>query len=90
MAGTFAAQATARGVAVESLEIDVEGDIDLNGFFGLRPVPSGLSDVKLGFRVESDADEATLREILDAARSHSPVFDSVTRPIGVEVALARA
>lgn len=47
-------------------------------------------DVKLSFRVDSDADEETLREILEAARSLSPVHDSVTRPVGVEVELAKA
>jgi uncharacterized OsmC-like protein len=35
----------------------------------------------LSFRVASDADEETLQEILDAARSLSPVFDTVTKPV---------
>lgn len=87
MAGTFAAEATARGVEIRQLEVDVEGAMDLNGFFGLQPIPAGLSDVRLGFRVESDAEPAVLREILEGARSHSPVFDTVTRPIGVEAGL---
>lgn len=90
MAGTFAAQATARGVAIDSLELEVECDIDLNGFFGLQPVPAGVSDVKLAFRVESDAEPDVLEEILEAARAHSPVFDSVTRPIPVETSVVRA
>lgn len=89
MAGTFAAQATVRGVAIDSLEIDVEGVIDLNGFFGLKAIDPGLSDVRLSFRVASDADEATLREVVEAARSLSPVFDSITRPVGVQVDLAK-
>jgi uncharacterized OsmC-like protein len=89
MTGTFAAQATARGVEIEALEVDLEGVIDLNGFFGLRPVEPGLSDVKLAFRVRSDADPDILREILDAARSHSPVHDTVTRPVAVETTVSR-
>lgn len=89
MAGTFAAEATARGVQVESLELDVEGVIDLNRFCGLQPVPAGLSDVRLTFRVRSDADPALLPDILqgEGARSHSPVFDTIIRPIMVETAL---
>lgn len=83
MAGTFAAQATARGVTIDSLEVDVEGAIDLNGFFGLQPVPPGASGLRLSFRVDSDADPSTLQEILEAAQSHSPVFDTVTRPVEV-------
>ena len=89
MAGTFAAQATARGVAVDSLEVDVSGDIDLNGFFGLRSVPPGVSGVTVSFRVQSDADLEVLEEIADAARAHSPVHDSVTRPVEVETRIER-
>lgn len=87
MAGTFAAQATARGVEIERLQVDVEAAIDLNGFFGLKPVRPGLTDVRLSFDVSSDADDATLEEILDATRSLSPVFDSVTRPVEVEASV---
>ena len=89
MAGTFAAQATARGITIDALEIDLEGAIDLNGFFGLKPVRPGLADVTLSFRVKSDADGATLQEVLRAAEAHSPVFDSVTRPVDVRVALTK-
>lgn len=90
MAGTYAAQATARGVQLDALEVDVQADIDLNGFFGLQPTRPGLRDVTLEFRVRADADEAVLRDILDAARSLSPVFDSVTRPVEVETSLTAA
>lgn len=84
VAGTFAAQATAREVELEGVELEIEGAIDLNGFFGLQPVRPGLSDVRLTLRVDSEANENVLREILDATREHSPVYDSVTRPIPVE------
>lgn len=83
MAGTFAAQATVRGVEIDALDVDVVGDIDLNGFFGLKPIPAGVSGVRLVFHVRADADDDVLEEILEAARAHSPVFDSITRPVEV-------
>ena len=89
MAGTFAAQATGRGVKIDELEIDLEAKIDLNGFFGLQPIRPGLSDVKVDFRVISDAEEAVLQEILDATRVHSPIFDTVTRPVEVAASVER-
>lgn len=88
MAGTFAAQATARGIELRALEVDVEARIDLNGFFGLSDVPPGLSDVKLIFRVDCDADAETLDDLLAAAKAHSPVFDTVTRPKPVETEIS--
>ena len=90
MAGTFAAQATARAVKIEALEVDVESAIDINGFFGLKPIRPGLSGVTLSFRVKSDADPQMLGEILAAAQSLSPVFDSVTKPVDVEARLVGA
>lgn len=87
MAGTFAAQATARGIGIDALQVEVSGDIDLNGFFGLEQVPPGVSAVQLAFAVKSDADPAALEALLDAARAHSPVFDSLTRPIEVQTTI---
>jgi uncharacterized OsmC-like protein len=89
MAGTFAAQATARGIKIDALEIELQGTIDLNGFFGLKPIDPGLSDVELLFKVKSDADTQVLQEILEATRAHSPVFDSVSRPIGIDTEISK-
>ena len=88
MTGTFAVQATARGVAIDELEVDLECTIDLNGFFGIQPIPPGLRDVRVTYRVESNANDQTLREILDATRTLSPVHDTFTRPVHVEAGFA--
>ncbi len=90
MTGTFAVQATARGVRIDELEVDLECTIDLNGFFGIQPIRPGLRDVTLTYRVTADADEATLEEILQTARSLSPVFDTVTRPVTVTARVGSA
>ena len=84
MAGNFAVQATARGVKIDSLKVDLESVIDLNGMFGLKDIRPGISDVKLLFHVKSDADKETLQEILNAAQSLSPVYDSVSKPVKVK------
>jgi uncharacterized OsmC-like protein len=89
MTGQFAAEATRRGVRIDSLTVDLECTTDLNGFFGIQPIRPGLRDVTLSFRVASDADEETLQEILDAARSLSPVFDTVTKPVAVAATLQK-
>ena len=87
MAGNFAVQATSRGVKLKSLHVDLESDIDLNGMFGLKDINPGLSNVRLAFKVKSDASPETLREILESAQSLSPVFDSLARPIQVETSI---
>jgi uncharacterized OsmC-like protein len=89
MTGQFAAEATRRGVRIDSLTVDLECTNDLNGMFGLQPIRPGLRDVTLSFRVASDADEETLQEILDTARSLSPIFDTVTKPVAVATTLQK-
>lgn len=88
--GTYAAQATARGVRLERLEVDLETLIDLNGFFGLSDdVRPGLQGVAATFRVQADADDATLREIADAVTRLSPVYDTLTNPVHVSLSVQR-
>ncbi len=84
MAGNFALQATARGVKIDSLKVDLESVIDLNGMFGLKDIRPGISDVKLLFHVKSNTDNETLQEILNSAQSLSPVYDSVSKPVKVK------
>jgi uncharacterized OsmC-like protein len=89
MGGNFALQATVRGVKIDALKVDLESVIDLNGMFGLKDIRPGISDVKLSFHVKSDADNDTLQEILDAAQSLSPVFDSVSKPVDIKNILVK-
>jgi uncharacterized OsmC-like protein len=53
---TFVASAAARGIELRSLESELEGDLDLRGFFGLdQTVPVGYKEIRFRFTVDSDA-----------------------------------
>ena len=90
IAGTYAAHATARGIEIEALRVDLEARIDLAGLFQLRPVDAGLTDLGVTVRVKSDAGDAELRELLEITRRASPVFDTVARPVRVEAHVTRS
>lgn len=84
--GTYAAQATARGVAIRGLEVDLVTKIDLAGFFGLRDdVRPGLQGVTATFHVDADADVEVLTELADAVTQRSPIYDSLTNPVEIEL-----
>lgn len=88
--GTYAAQATARGVALQRLEVDLRTQIDLNGFFGLDDgVRPGLLGVSASFRVTAEADDAVLEEIAEAVTRLSPVYDTLSNPVDVSLSVLR-
>jgi uncharacterized OsmC-like protein len=82
--------AAAKGIRIEEVESEVEGDIDLRGFLGLdESVPRGYRGIRMAFRIKADAPDEMLEEIVRLGPTFSPVFDTVTRPVSVEVSLRK-
>jgi len=80
--------AAARGVALTEVESVVEGDIDLLGVFGLSDqVRKGYEKLRVHFRIKGDADDETLRGIVERSRQQSAVYDVLTNgvPISIDV-----
>lgn len=90
IAGTFAAQATARGIAVDSIEVDLEAPLDLQGFLQLAPVRPGPTRIGARVRVRSNAPDEALRELCEATKATSPVYDALANPVAVESWVERA
>ena len=64
----------------------VEGDIDLLGILGLSDqVRNGYQQIKVTFHIEGDADDDTLREIVEQSRRRSAVYDALTNPSPVQI-----
>ncbi len=81
--------ASARGVALQSVESKIEGDMDVQGALGLnRDVRNGFSAIRVSFSINApDAPSGKLQEIVDRAYARSAVFDSITRGVPVTVSL---
>ncbi len=78
--------AAARGIVMEEVESELEGDLDLRGFLGLSDnVRNGFENIRVTFRIESDASQKELDELIELAQKRSPVFDIVTHPVPVSV-----
>jgi len=82
---TLVYHAAARGVAIRAVECRLEGDLDLRGFLGVADVRRGYEAVRVAMRVDADADETTLDELVATAQKHSPVFDIVSNGLPVAV-----
>jgi uncharacterized OsmC-like protein len=73
--------AAARGIAIESVESKLEGDLDLRGFLGLdENVRPGYENIRVTFKVKADA----TAEQLEGLFKFSPVHNSVCQPVNVE------
>ena len=79
--------ASARGVTLTHVSSTVEGDIDLLGILGLSDgsVRNGYKDIKVTFHIAGDADDETLRGIVEQSRRRSAVYDALTNPTPVTV-----
>jgi uncharacterized OsmC-like protein len=82
MTTTLAYHAAGRGLNLESIESEYEGDIDLHGLLDLDPnVRSGYREIRVKFKVKGDADEATIHELV----RKSPVYDTLANPVKIKI-----
>jgi uncharacterized OsmC-like protein len=80
--------ASARGVPLTSVSSTVEGDINLLGILGLSrddSVRNGYEQIKVTIHVEGDADDETLRGLVEQSRKRSAVYDALTNPTPVVI-----
>ena len=77
--------AAAHGIHIDELETTLEGNLDLQGLLQTDPsVPCGYQGVKVSMKIKSNATEEQL-EMLKGFYKYSPVFDTLTRAVNVDV-----
>jgi uncharacterized OsmC-like protein len=84
------ANAVARGISVFKLELELEGDLNITAVWGtgdLSEKPVGFTDVRVKVNLEADRPRAELEQLVAHAKAWSPVANTLTRPVNLEVAL---
>jgi uncharacterized OsmC-like protein len=80
---SMVAHAAVRGINIEELESELEGDIDLRGFLGLdNEVPKGFTEIRVKFTVKADAEDL---EELKSLTAYSPVFNTLAHGTKVNI-----
>lgn len=78
----YVAQCAVRGIALEGLEIETEGEIDLRGFLGLDPaVAPGYEGLRYTVRIKGNGTKEQFAEVHQAVMATSPNFYNVARPV---------
>jgi uncharacterized OsmC-like protein len=87
MMTTMVYHAAIRGIKIDELEMDLEGDLDLRGFLGLSDdVRKGYENIRVNFRVKTDEQDLNR---LKALSRLSPVYDVTTNGTNVDISIER-
>lgn len=82
---TTVLHAAARGIEIESLSTELIGDLDVRGLLALdEGVSPGYRAIRIRMDIRAkNCNDEELDELLQFARSHSPVCTTVCRPVPV-------
>ena len=84
-----AAVAQNRGIQLRSVESRLEGKMDIRGILGIdSDVRNGYDDIKVTFKIDSDASKPELEAIVAQSQKRSAVYDVITNPVNVTVEVA--
>jgi len=79
---SFLAGASAKGIQIETLEIDFDAELDLRGFLGVvSNATVGFPEIRYTIRVTGDATPEQFEELHQASVEHSPNAQTVLQPV---------
>jgi uncharacterized OsmC-like protein len=83
---TFVLHAMARGIVIRELSTELAGELDLQGLLGLDDgVSPGYEQIRIRIHVKADCSDQALDDLLAYAKQHSPVCNTVCRPVPVVI-----
>jgi uncharacterized OsmC-like protein len=88
---TFVLHAMARGITIRELSTELDGDLDVRGLLGLdETVSPGYERIRIRMTVNADCPDEQLDDLLAYTQQHSPVCNTVCRPVPVEISRVSA
>jgi uncharacterized OsmC-like protein len=80
---TVVLHASARGIRIHEISTELEGEIDLQGLLALNDTFPGYEQIRIKMNIKADCSDSELDELLAFASKHSPLFQTVSRPVPV-------
>lgn len=68
-------KASAMGIKIDSLEVEVQADYDDGALFGTSSVNPGYQEIRYTVKIETDASEEEITSMLDKGDKDSPYLD---------------
>lgn len=78
VARTYAEQFDIR---LDTFSVDVEGDLDIDGFLGKSDVRPGFSTIRYTYRIGTDAPKEKIEKFIQHVENHCPVGDTIANTV---------
>ncbi len=87
---TLKAVSTALGITLRHARVKAEGDLDFRGTLGVdKEARVGFETIRLVFDLDTDADEATVAQLVKLTERYCVVFQTLKVPPASSVAIRR-
>lgn len=73
--------AALRNIRIDSLHIDVQGDIDFRGYLGIPVERMGYHHIQIEYDIKSGATDEEITELLEYVQKTSPVLDIISNSL---------
>lgn len=84
------ANAIVRGITLTKLELELEGDINITGVWGIGDLSEkrlGFTDIRAKVNLEGNVSRAELEDLVAHSNLWSPVANTLRNPVNLAVAL---
>ncbi|MGX4585344.1 OsmC family protein [Paenibacillus chitinolyticus] len=72
-------------INLEDFRVEVEGDLDLDGFFKKADVRPGYSDIRYTFYIKTDAPRERVEEFVKFVEETCPVGDTIANLVNLKL-----
>ncbi|OQX93847.1 MAG: peroxiredoxin [Tenericutes bacterium 4572_104] len=72
-----AAFAESQDIKFEEFHVEIEGDIDLDGFMGLADVRSGFQEIRFTMHFKTDEPQEKMEKFSEFIEKHCPIGDTI-------------
>jgi uncharacterized OsmC-like protein len=87
---TLVTEAASRDISIQGLETLCEGQMDLRGTLGIaKDVTPGYQAIHLSLKIDSEISENRKQDLIDFARKHSVVYNTINKSVPINVELQK-
>lgn len=72
-------------IRLDDFWVEVEGDLDLDGFFDKADVRPGYSDIRYTFHIKTDAPREQVEEFVEYLERKCPVGDTLANAVNLKL-----